>query len=225
MLRPNIHPQNLGTQCASSPSKLPHRYCVMDWFKVTAGWAERDPRSRYTRWKFRFEKLDTATDGWWAASPTLEYDTPTEMVKASCNSCKTESPHIYEEGWICLKPECVKFWTVSVLTLGGNIPFSNKQKSSMAATRLQISSIPIISYAAVPRGLPNFLPHPTLLVLLSISTETSFLTAATFPGCSGKECAVLNAVVSIAGSFGLAGDAYLATSSLTLPVLFSMLPV
>lgn len=85
----------------------------MDWFKVTAGWAERDPRSRYTRWKFRFEKLDTTTDGWWAVTPSQEPDQPLEMIKASCVVCYKESPYVYEEGWACLNPHCLNFWQVS----------------------------------------------------------------------------------------------------------------
>lgn len=107
----------------------------------------------------------------------------------------------------------------------GNIPVSDKSKSLTAKTHLRISSTPIISYAAVPHGLPNFLPHPTPLDPPSISIETSSSTAETFPECSGKECAVLNVVVSTAGSSGQAGDAYPATSSLIHPVPFSMLLV
>ena len=104
---------SIGNQCTNSPSKVPHRYCVMDWFKVTAAWAEKDPLSQCTRWKFRFEKLNTNSDGWWAATPSEESNPPQEMVKASCLSCDKESPHVYEQGWACLNPVCKSFWIVS----------------------------------------------------------------------------------------------------------------
>ena len=103
----------IGNQCTNSPSKIPHRYCVMDWFKVTAAWAEKDLLSQHTRWKFRFEKLNTNCDGWWAATPSEESNPPPEMVKASCLSCHRESPQVYEQGWACLKPDCKRFWIVS----------------------------------------------------------------------------------------------------------------
>ncbi|KAG0136625.1 hypothetical protein HOY82DRAFT_50336 [Tuber indicum] len=103
----------MGNQCTNSPSKIPHRYCVMDWFKVTAAWAERDPLSQCIRWKFRFEKLNTTSDGWWAATPSEEPNLPQEMTKVGCSSCEKESPHIYEEGWTCLNPNCKRFWMIN----------------------------------------------------------------------------------------------------------------
>ncbi|KAG0640548.1 hypothetical protein HOY80DRAFT_1008965 [Tuber brumale] len=103
----------MGNQCTNSPSKIPHRYCVMDWFKVTAAWAEKDPLSQCIRWKFRFEKLNANVDGWWAATLSEEPNPPQEMIKVSCPSCEKESPHIYEEGWACLNPNCKIFWMIN----------------------------------------------------------------------------------------------------------------
>jgi len=28
----------LGNKCQVSPTHVPHRYCVMDWFRITAAW-------------------------------------------------------------------------------------------------------------------------------------------------------------------------------------------
>ncbi|KAH0604676.1 uncharacterized protein H6S33_006344 [Morchella sextelata] len=100
----------MGKNCAISPSKIPHTYCVMAWFKVTVGWAEKDPATGLARWKFRFEKLDTTEDGWWAGEPSVESEHPEEMVMGTCRTCKTESPHIYKEGWMCLDQGCSQFW-------------------------------------------------------------------------------------------------------------------
>lgn len=88
----------------------------MDWFKVTAAWAERDVRTNHVRWMFRFEKLDSSKLGWWA-SPTEEYHPtePIEMLRACCVNCKEESPWVYEQGWMCLRPQCSSFWKVRAL--------------------------------------------------------------------------------------------------------------
>ncbi|RPB05055.1 hypothetical protein L873DRAFT_940586 [Choiromyces venosus 120613-1] len=121
----------MGNQCTNSPSKIPQRYCVMDWFKVTAAWAEKDPLSQCTRWKFRFEKLNTDVDGWWAATASEEPNTPEEMVKASCLSCGKESPHIYEQGWACLNPDCRSFWMLN----GAEMPTELRYTDSFLSCR------------------------------------------------------------------------------------------
>lgn len=85
----------------------------MDWFKVTAAWAEKDVHTSHVRWMFRFEKLDSTQLGWWA-SPTEKYDPSVtmEMLKACCTYCKEESVQVYHQGWMCLRPSCPKFWKV-----------------------------------------------------------------------------------------------------------------
>ena len=30
-----------------------------------------------------------------------------------CQVCRKSSPQVYEQGWMCLKPECKQFWTFS----------------------------------------------------------------------------------------------------------------
>lgn len=104
----------MGDQCATSPSRIPHRYCIMDWFKVTAAWAEKDLRTSYVRWMFRFEKLDSTKVGWWA-QPTEEYhpSESIEMLKACCTNCREESLQVYEQGWMCLRPQCPNFWKLN----------------------------------------------------------------------------------------------------------------
>ncbi|KAL7266780.1 hypothetical protein RUND412_010657 [Rhizina undulata] len=108
----------MGNQCAYSPAQIPHRYCVMDWFKVVAAWGERDSASTHIRYKFRYEKLDTSTDGWWADRTTVEK--PEQLLWKVCDKCKQSSMHIYEQGWMCVIPECPLFWTID-----GNDPPEN----------------------------------------------------------------------------------------------------
>lgn len=126
----------------------------MAWFKVTVGWAEKDPATGLARWKFRFEKLDTTEDGWWAGGPSVESEHPEEMVMGTCRTCKTESPHIYKEGWMCLDQECSQFWQVST-------PFASYYQlmdintylnSLMVKMRLQSSNTHKTSYSAEHHG-------------------------------------------------------------------------
>ncbi|KAF3928097.1 hypothetical protein AA313_de0203129 [Arthrobotrys entomopaga] len=60
----------IGEKCPTAPAQLVHRYSVMDWFKVTHCWPERDSVSGKIRCKFRLEKLDGTKKGWWAAEET-----------------------------------------------------------------------------------------------------------------------------------------------------------
>ncbi|EWC44543.1 hypothetical protein DRE_06715 [Drechslerella stenobrocha 248] len=102
----------VGERCPTAPAKLLHRYSVMDWFKVTHCWPERDSSSRNIRCKFRLEKLDGSQRGWWAAAdtPGVSENIAVEYIK--CRSCEQESPWVYESEPMCLNKDCDRFWTV-----------------------------------------------------------------------------------------------------------------
>ncbi|KAJ5124416.1 uncharacterized protein N7515_008241 [Penicillium bovifimosum] len=93
---------------------LPHRYNIMSWFRVTNVWFERIGTNHGA--KVRFEKLNLAEKSWWAAkgsAPPMplelrDFDTKPETLK--CESCSKESIRMYEDGWMCLQPECDRFW-------------------------------------------------------------------------------------------------------------------
>lgn len=87
----------------------------MDWFKVTAAWAEKDVHTDHVRWMFRFEKLDSTKLGWWSP-PTEEYHASeqTDMLRVCCQECQEQSPQVYEQGWMCLRPQCANFWKVQI---------------------------------------------------------------------------------------------------------------
>ncbi|CAI7576308.1 unnamed protein product [Penicillium bialowiezense] len=93
---------------------LPHRYNIMDWFRVTNVWFEKLGQKHCV--KVRFEKLNLAEKSWWAAKdsplplPLQQRDFETKPESVKCQSCSKESPRIYEEGWMCLDPSCVDFW-------------------------------------------------------------------------------------------------------------------
>jgi len=119
-----------GNQCGASPSALPRRYAVMDWFKVTHAWAEECTLSKFTRWRFRFEKLDFSTDGWWAAEAS-EIDNQAQITNAVCLHCRQESPKVYLQGWMCMNPSCGLWWKASA-----NLP-----KPHLVTNILQIDGV------------------------------------------------------------------------------------
>lgn len=96
--------------------KLPHRYNVMAYFRVTHIWFERMGTKAGA--KVRFEKLDLASKSWWAEKGTSSpvpltqrdgFDIKPESVQ--CQACSQPSLRIYQEGWMCLRPSCAMFWS------------------------------------------------------------------------------------------------------------------
>ncbi|KAI5791861.1 hypothetical protein EDC01DRAFT_97726 [Geopyxis carbonaria] len=111
----------LGAGCVKSPTKPPHNYSIMGWFKVTHYWPEKCPINGAIRVMFRFEKFDSNTNGWWAASaentsPRKDYNE--DVTLATCISCRKEFFQIYKETWMCLEKNCSRFWKIS----NGNEP-------------------------------------------------------------------------------------------------------
>ncbi|KAF1849111.1 uncharacterized protein K460DRAFT_330755 [Cucurbitaria berberidis CBS 394.84] len=97
------------------PSKPPHQYCVLDYFKPTHIWVEKSGRSKIVR--YRFEKLNTKKDSWW--SPTQKDMTDSvdlgslpPPIEKACETCGVSSPQIYLNGWMCLQPACMLFWNI-----------------------------------------------------------------------------------------------------------------
>ncbi|KAH2927129.1 hypothetical protein KXW15_001781 [Aspergillus fumigatus] len=93
--------------------KLPHRYNVMDYFRVTDVWYERIGGKVGA--KVRFEKLSLSTKSWWAAkgssAPVPYHQRPEIQAEFNrCATCQTAVPRIYNEGWMCLQPTCDSFW-------------------------------------------------------------------------------------------------------------------
>jgi hypothetical protein len=60
-----------GDKNEGAITKMPHRYCVLDWFKTTHVWAEKtmgrkEPR---TTIRYRFERLDRSKESWYSPKP------------------------------------------------------------------------------------------------------------------------------------------------------------
>ncbi|KAJ5145773.1 uncharacterized protein N7515_000337 [Penicillium bovifimosum] len=107
---------------------LPHRYNVMAWFRVTNVWFERIGTNHGA--KVRFEKLDLAEKSWWAAkgsAPPMplelrDFDTKPQTLK--CEGCSKESIRVYEDGWMCLQPECDRFWKIGNVSSPPELTFN-----------------------------------------------------------------------------------------------------
>ena len=103
----------VGSNNADAPAQIPHRYCVLDHFRVTNVWTEKkDGKIEY---KYRFEKVDLATRSWWspegAPDPLpLNSRDSRRAHREDCDDCHNESIQVYKEGWMCLNKDCKAFW-------------------------------------------------------------------------------------------------------------------
>ncbi|KAK6540766.1 hypothetical protein TWF694_008156 [Orbilia ellipsospora] len=102
----------IGEKCPTAPAHLVHRYSVMDWFKVTHCWPERDSVSGKIRCKFRLEKLDGTKKGWWAAEGTPGVLPEVSIEYINCERCHQRSPWVYDDAPMCLNKDCERFWMV-----------------------------------------------------------------------------------------------------------------
>ena len=107
------HPNSLlGSKNANCPSKIPHRYCVMDFFQVTDIWAEKSHGK--TCFKFRFEKIDLGTKSWWAPAGTpLPPRSDVKALRQACMYCHKLSPQVFQDSWMCLNDACSRFWKLN----------------------------------------------------------------------------------------------------------------
>ncbi|KAJ5573562.1 uncharacterized protein N7459_007989 [Penicillium hispanicum] len=96
--------------------ELPHRFNIMDWFHITDVWYEKTGKQAGI--KVRFEKLDLSSKSWWATKnspdllPLVQRDFDTKPESIECPSCGQESRRVYNEGWMCLQPQCTQFWKI-----------------------------------------------------------------------------------------------------------------
>ncbi|KAK0645301.1 hypothetical protein DIS24_g8063 [Lasiodiplodia hormozganensis] len=110
-----------GDHNQQCPSKMPHVYNVLDWFKPTHIWYEKVGRKINIR--YRFEKLCKNKDkeSWWASSAGPEPTSIGEQAppeRRTCTHCQIESQQVYLQGWMCLQPTCPQFWKLE----SGNEP-------------------------------------------------------------------------------------------------------
>ncbi|KAL2010317.1 hypothetical protein VTN00DRAFT_6124 [Thermoascus crustaceus] len=150
--RDGEHPVGLiiGDRNTVLGKKLPHRYNVMAYFRITDIWYEKVGQKKGA--KVRFEKLDLGEKSWWAAkdsgapAPLEERDFDTKPESHQCPSCAIASPRIYNEGWTCLQPSCKNFWRINGTDAPKNLSyhphFLNYRTSPKSYIRPQYSLVP-----------------------------------------------------------------------------------
>jgi hypothetical protein len=109
------------------PSKPPHQYCILDYFKPTHVWTEKSGNGKIVR--YRFEKLNAKKESWWQAKDIkdpIELGALPPPFSTTCRICDFESPQIYLDGWMCLRPSCPSFWHICK---AGRIPYEPDENS------------------------------------------------------------------------------------------------
>ncbi|KAL1851225.1 hypothetical protein Plec18170_006550 [Paecilomyces lecythidis] len=105
--------------------KLPHRYNVMAFFRITDIWYEKVGGKKSA--KLRFEKVNLAEKSWWAAqgspAPALVRDYTLRPESIQCTECFYNSIRIYNEGWICLYSGCSQFWMLNGSPAPANLTY------------------------------------------------------------------------------------------------------
>ncbi|KAI7157756.1 hypothetical protein KC349_g5427 [Hortaea werneckii] len=107
-----------GNKNTGAPTKMPHKYNVLGWYKPIAVWAEKTAGKRNKNWitiKYRMERLRSQESAWHAPVGTRTYHPSEagELVKSTCASCRQCYPQIYLESWMCLNSSCDRFWRLS----------------------------------------------------------------------------------------------------------------
>ena len=123
-----------GVDNPNIPSKPPHQYCVLDYFKPTHVWAEKSGDSKIVR--YRFEKLNTKKESWWRAKDAqevIELGSLPSPVEKVCGSCNLQSPQVYLNGWMCLQSACTAFWKIYTNTAepGRSMPAQEPKEASL----------------------------------------------------------------------------------------------
>jgi hypothetical protein len=83
-----------GDKNEGAITKMPHRYCVLDWFKPTHVWGEKtmDRKTPRTTIRYRFERLDRSKKPWYmpaagsGAQSITQPESLTELVSAESGS-------------------------------------------------------------------------------------------------------------------------------------------
>ncbi|USW52871.1 Putative alpha-ketoglutarate-dependent dioxygenase AlkB, DNA oxidative demethylase ALKBH2 [Septoria linicola] len=109
-----------GNKNAGAICKMPHRYCVLGWYKPVAVWSEKTMGKGNKTWttiKYRFERLNADGDtktAWYAPIQEVVTDedrtTAGPLSRQTCRDCNIASPHVYLNGWMCLNSACTRFW-------------------------------------------------------------------------------------------------------------------
>ncbi|KAI0744219.1 hypothetical protein C8Q80DRAFT_885446 [Daedaleopsis nitida] len=139
-------------------SKKDCTYAVLGFYHIAHAWAERQPadngKGYVVRWKFAFEWCEKQPAPWWedrdaAAKDHDDKSASTRrpgVVYRSCAACMRKSPLVYEEGWMCLMPQCTTFWT---LRNGSHPPETLAYANSFLSSRMNCEHDPLEDIAPI----------------------------------------------------------------------------
>ncbi|KAK2766113.1 hypothetical protein FQN54_007628 [Arachnomyces sp. PD_36] len=139
----------VGNRISGCKTKIPHRYNVMDFFRITDIWYERVGKK--TGGKLRLEKIDLGTTSWWAAKDSdaplpLDQRVFTSPEYPTCNTCGGRSPRVYNESWMCLQRSCSRFFTIRGASPPENLtfypPFLQQRSSPVNNVRPAFTLVP-----------------------------------------------------------------------------------
>ncbi|CAJ2514065.1 Uu.00g021840.m01.CDS01 [Anthostomella pinea] len=105
-----------GNKNTGALSKMPHKYCVLGWFKPVAVWAEKTAgkgKKNWTTIKYRFERLGSDEVPAWHAPKSIDMPNTAgleALFEKTCTACDQRHPQVYLESWMCLNPTCHHFW-------------------------------------------------------------------------------------------------------------------
>lgn len=107
----------IGQKHEQCETKLPYRYNVLGWYRVTNIWNERSATRRSAVvGKVRYEKWDLSNTSWWARRDSPDPPAVSERIfgcrasRYDCSVCGTSSPQVYQEALMCLNADCEDFW-------------------------------------------------------------------------------------------------------------------
>lgn len=104
-----------GNKNTHSPAKMPHRYNVLGFFKVTDIIYVKGKRANQNVVQYRFEKLNPDEEAWWEpadAEPTLQLGELGAPLQKRCGKCGVTQEQVYQK-WACLSTTCVAYWKLS----------------------------------------------------------------------------------------------------------------
>ncbi|PGH20387.1 hypothetical protein AJ80_03655 [Polytolypa hystricis UAMH7299] len=119
----------LGSNNTVCPTEVPHRYNILDYFRITDVWFEIFKGKKVGR--LRLEKLYLENKSWWAPldnqhpGPLKDRDDIHEALYSTCGTCQKSSPTVYATGWMCLEESCDGFWKINGALQREKLPYAD----------------------------------------------------------------------------------------------------
>ncbi|KAF1343985.1 2OG-Fe(II) oxygenase superfamily-domain-containing protein [Delphinella strobiligena] len=104
-----------GNKNTHSQAKMPYRYNVLGFFKVTDIIYVKGKRASQNVVQYRFEKLNPDEEAWWEpadSEPTLQLGELGAPLQKRCGRCGVTQEQVYQQ-WACLSTTCTAYWKLS----------------------------------------------------------------------------------------------------------------